>query len=142
MKILDCLSSVANVGTKLVDLWSKGTDAMDRIIHKKEYEAEKKQAVVYRVMLIAACTVLGLLLLPYKFVIKKENGYIYIKSTLLTLTNETDEEKADRLAKERGSRVLDDLPADSEGDGFEISGAVEDDPAIEIVSSDKSADEE
>lgn len=140
MKILDCLTAAVKAGSKLVDLWSKGTDAMDRIIHKKEYEAEKKQAVVYRVMLVAACVVLGVLILPYKFVIKKENGYIYIKSTLLTLTNETEEEKAARLAKERGDRLPDESISD--GDGFEIVGAVEDDPAIEIVKPAAPADDE
>ena len=136
MKLMKCLSAAADLGTKVVDLWSKGTDTVDRLIHRKEYEKEKKQAVVYRVMLIVACSGLGLLILPYRIIVRKDNGYIYIKSTLLTLTNETEEEKAERLSKEHGTRTSDD------GDGFEICSVVDEDPAIEIVAATEAEDAE
>lgn len=90
MKILKIVKNVATVGSKVADFGSKAMDAMDRVIHYKEYEAKKKRARVVKIVLAVVGGVVAVLLFPYKLSVKK-NGDFEIRTLLLRVYRKADE---------------------------------------------------
>ncbi len=87
-KLVKLLTACTSFGGKIVDLCSKSTDAMDHIIHYKEYQKAKKHAAVFRVMLCVAGGLLAVLFFPYKIAVEK-NGDFEIKSLLVRVYRKT-----------------------------------------------------
>lgn len=87
-KMIKAVSFVVSLGGKVVNICSKCTDAVDHVIHRKEYLKAQKRATVFRVMLCVAGGVLAVLFFPYRVIVEK-NGDFEIRSLLMRVSRRT-----------------------------------------------------
>lgn len=116
MKIMKCLTGVLSLGEKIVDLGSKITTWCDHLVHRKEYEAAKKRALVCRIVAGSVLGVLAVLFVPFKVKFEK-NGDFEIKSLAMRIYRKTPEY---------------DLP-EGGSEEFDIEGTEDDVAECEIV---------
>lgn len=89
-KLAKALSLFVKLGDKIVTVFGKVVDAVDHLVHYKEYRRERRIAAVFRTMLCVACGVLAVVFFPYKIKVEK-NGDFEIRSLMLRVYRKTRE---------------------------------------------------
>ncbi len=87
-KLVKVLSLFVKLGDKVVTVFGKAVDAVDHLVHYKEYQRERRVAAVFRTMLCVACGVLAVVFFPYKIKVEK-NGDFEIRSLMLRIYRKT-----------------------------------------------------
>lgn len=88
--VVKVLSLFVKLGDKIVTVFGKAVDAVDHLVHYKEYRRERRIAAVFRTMLCVACGVLAVVFFPYKIKVEK-NGDFEIRSLMLRVYRKTPE---------------------------------------------------
>lgn len=115
MKITKVFKAVAKLGGKIADIFEDVVDFADQVIHRKEYEKrEKRRKTVWTVILAVAGGIIGVLLFPYRVIVKR-NGDFEIRSLLIRVYRHT----RDYEIPEGGSEDFEIAEAAEESDELE-----------------------